>query len=124
MQTLITNATLVMEDHYIPEAALLIRDGQIADFGPENALDIPTDAKRLDAHGALVGPGLIDIHTHAGGNVFFQEDPITASEALLDHGVTGVLPALYMTLSKQGYFEAIDKIDAARRSGKCGNILG
>ena len=43
MQTLITNATLVMEDHYIPEAALLIRDGQIADFGPENALDIPTD---------------------------------------------------------------------------------
>ena len=124
MQTLITNATLVMEDHYIPEAALLIRDGQIADFGPENALDIPTDAKRLDARGALVGPGLIDIHTHAGGNVFFQEDPVTASEALLDHGVTGVLPALYMTLSKQGYFEAIDKIDTARRSGKCGNILG
>lgn len=124
MQTLITNATLVMEDHYIPEAALLIRDGKISDFGTENTLDIPADAERLDAHGGLVGPGLIDIHTHAGGNVFFQDNPVVAAETLLNHGVTGVLPALYMTLSKRGYMDALDKIDAARQSGKCGNIRG
>ena len=33
MQTLITHATLVMEDHYCPDAFLWIRDGKIADFG-------------------------------------------------------------------------------------------
>lgn len=124
MQTLITNATLVMEDHYIPDAALLICEGRIADFGSIKAVDVPTDTRRLDVHGALVGPGLIDLHTHAGGNVFFQDDPITASEALLDHGVTGVLPALYMTLSKHAYFEALDKIDEVRETGRCNNILG
>ena len=124
MQTAIINATLVMEDHYIPNAVLLIRDGIIEDFGEATSLSVPEGARILDAKGLLVGPGLIDIHTHAGGGVFFQDDPEAAARAVLEHGVTGVLPALYMTLSKAGYFEAMDKIDAARTSGRAGNILG
>ena len=38
--------------------------------------------------------------------------------------MTGVLPALYMTLSKREYFAALDAIDAAREAGQCDNILG
>ena len=124
MQTLITHATLVMEDHYCPDAFLWIRDGKIADFGPMRQAGVAGSAPRLNVQGALVGPGLIDIHTHAGGNVFFQDSPAAASRALLEHGVTGVLPALYMTLSKREYFAALDAIDAAREAGQCDNILG
>lgn len=124
MQTLITNATVVMEDHYIPDAALLIRDGKIADFGPMRNVACPIDAQLLDAQGSLVGPGLIDIHTHAGGNIFFHDDPVFAAKTLLRSGVTSVLPALYMSLSKKDYFDALDKIDAARAAGHCKNVIG
>ena len=125
MQTLITHATLVMEDHYCPDAFLWIRDGKIADFGPMRQAGVAGSAPRLNVQGALVGPGLIDIHTHAGGNVFFQDNPAAASRALLEHGVTGVLPALYMTFEPARiHRRPWTAIDAARAAGQCGNILG
>src|SRR5215211_3339080 len=43
-------------------ADLLISDGKIAAVGPE--LDPPSGAKRVDASGKFVTPGLIDIHVH------------------------------------------------------------
>lgn len=124
MQTAIINATLVLEHYYVPEGYLLIQDGKIVDFGEMRKWTVPQDVRTLDAKGLLVGPGLIDIHTHAGAGVFFQDEPVKAAQAVLQHGVTGVLPALYMNLDKAGYFAAIDKIDAARASGQADNILG
>ena len=124
MQPAIINATLVMEDHYIPDAALLVSEGRIADFGPMESVFVPAEASVLDAQGCLVGPGLIDIHTHAGGGFFFDQNPTAAASALLDHGVTGVLPALYMTFGKQEYMDAVNRIEAARSTGQCDNVLG
>ena len=124
MRMVAVNATLVMEDHYIPNAALSIANGRIEDFGPMESLAIPPQADILDARGGLVGPGLIDIHTRAGGGSFFDQNPAVAARALLEHGVTGVLPALYMTFGLREYIEAVDRIDAARAAGECGNILG
>ena len=37
----IINATLVMRDHLIPDAVLLIEDGKIADFGEMRTTAIP-----------------------------------------------------------------------------------
>ncbi len=111
-----------MADHYLPDSTLLIDDGVIREFGPKVA--VPEGTEIIDARGLLVGPGLIDIHTHAGGGAFFQDDPVTASRALLEKGVTGVLPALYMNLSLEKYIAALDLIDAARAGGECGNIMG
>ena len=59
----IKNATLVMLDHYIPDATLLLDNGEIVDFGKK--INIPADAEVIDAEGNYVGPGLIEIHTHA-----------------------------------------------------------
>ena len=36
--TAIINATLVMRDHFIPDAVLLIENGKIADFGEARRL--------------------------------------------------------------------------------------
>jgi imidazolonepropionase len=47
------------------DAALLVRGGQVAWFGPDR--DIPTDTRdvaTLDAGGAAVLPGFVDCHTH------------------------------------------------------------
>jgi len=48
----------------LQHAAMVIRDGLIAWFGPEPDLEAPPNAETLDAGGGCVLPGLIDCHTH------------------------------------------------------------
>ncbi len=116
----ITNATIVMPEYYIPNGILLVDNGRIIDFGKK--VVIPENAKILDACGLYVGPGLIDIHTHADGETFFTEDPVKAANTLLMHGVTDVMPALYYNMNDDEYVEAVEKIKAAMPKAK--NIIG
>ncbi len=118
----IINATLVMPDHYIPNATLLIENDRIVDFGKK--LAVPEKAEIIDAQGNFVGPGLIDIHTHADGHTYFHDDPIKCSRTLLDHGVTSVLPALFYSMNKQEHLDAIKRYKDAIAAGECGNIIG
>ena len=103
----IKNAIIVMTDHYIPDGVILIEDGKIIDFGKK--LAIPDGAEVIDAEGQDVGPGLIDIHTHADGDTYFHDDPEKCSATLLKHGVTSVLPALFYSMNKQEHLDAIKK---------------
>ena len=118
----IINATLVMPDHYIPDATLLIENDRIIDFGKK--LAVPENAEIIDAQGNFVGPGLIDIHTHADGDTYFHDDPIKCSRTLLDHGVTSVLPALFYSMNKQEHLDAIKGYKDAIANGECQNIIG
>ncbi len=118
----IINATLVMTDHYIPDATLVIEDGKIKDFGRK--LEVPNGAEIIDANGLYVGPGLVDIHTHADGTTYFHDDPVKCSRTLLDHGVTSVLPALFYSMNKEEHLEAVKKYRDAMAKGECKNLLG
>lgn len=120
----IINATLVMRDHFIPNASLLISDGQIVDFGEARKTDIPKDAEIIDAKGLYVGPGFVDIHTHSDGYVFFQDEPERASQHHLKHGTTTLLPALYYSMDTNGYLDAIKVIREAMGKESCKNIGG
>ncbi len=121
MKLAIVNTTLVMPDHLIPNATIVIEDGKIAEFGKK----INTDGmETVDAEGAYTGPGLIDIHTHSDGETFFTEDPVKAAEVLLSHGVTDVLPALYYNMNACKLVEAVELIRDAMSSGKADNIIG
>ena len=84
----IKNATLVMRDHLIPEAVLFIEDGVIAGFGEMRNTPIPEGCEIIDAEGLYVGPGLIDIHNHAGGGHWYYAEPIEAAQFNLKHGTT------------------------------------
>lgn len=117
----IINATIVRPDHLIPNGTIVIEDGIIRDFGKK--IDV-TGMKTIDAAGAYVGPGLIDIHTHAGDGRFFSDDPVHAAKFVLKHGVTSVLPALYFGFTLEQYLEAIAKIDAAVAAGQFPNFGG
>jgi N-acyl-D-aspartate/D-glutamate deacylase len=64
------------------EADIAVRDGRIAEIGPELTGD-----RVIDAEGALVAPGFIDLHTHYDPQVLW--DPwLTPSSGL---GVTSVV---------------------------------
>ena len=120
----ITNATLVMRDHLIPEAVLFIEGGRIAGFGEMRVTPVPGDCEVIDAKGLFVGPGLIDIHTHASDRVFFIDDPVAAAQHHLSHGTTTVLPALYFSMDLQGWLDAIGTIRKAMADPRCVNIGG
>lgn len=120
----IINATLVMRDHFIPDAVLLMEDGKIVDFGEARKLAVPEGCEIIDAKGNYVGPGFVDIHTHSDGYVFFQDEPERASQHHLKHGTTTLLPALYYSMDTAGYLEAIDILRKAMEKPECKNIAG
>ena len=120
----IVNATLVMRDHLIPEAVLLIDQGLIRGFGEARSTPVPDGCEIVDAGGLFVGPGLVDIHTHASDRVFFVDDPVAAAQHHLRHGTTTVLPALYFSMDLDGWLDAIRRIRGAMGDARCPNIAG
>ena len=121
MKTAIINTTIVMTDHLIPNATIVIEDGKIADFGKK----ICTDGMKVyDAEGAYTGPGLIDVHTHAANLIRFQNDPYAPSEYLLGKGVTDVLAATSYSRKHDDLLNDIKTIKSAIKSGKAPNLIG
>ena len=121
MKKAIINTTLVMPDHLIPGATLVIEDGKIVDFGKK----INTEGMEIiDANGGYTGPGLVDIHTHADGYDFFTEEPVKVAKKLLSHGITTVLPALYFSSTRDELIEQAERIKEAQKSGEADNIFG
>ena len=120
----IKNATLVMRDHFIPDAVIMMEGGAIVGFGEMRRTTIPEGCEVFDAEGLYVGPGFVDIHTHSDGRVFFQDDPVTASRHHLSHGTTTLLPALYYSMDTSAYLKAIETLRAAMKDPACANIAG
>ncbi|NLZ70607.1 MAG: hypothetical protein GX907_04665 [Clostridiaceae bacterium] len=118
------NATIVLPDHYIRDGVLLMQDGRIVDFGEQNKVVVPSGAEVIDARGAYVGPGLIDIHTHAGGAHYFHENPQAAAEHHLKSGTTSLLPALAYWMNEAEYLTAISLIRAEMGHGSGRTIRG
>ena len=120
----IINATLVMPDHLIPEAVLLMEGGRITGFGEMRTTPVPENCEILDAKGAYVGPGLVDIHTHTGANYRLWQDPVPGAKFHLEHGTTTVLVASYARMTREEYIQMAANVRAAMASGEAENIGG
>lgn len=121
MKTAIINTNIIMPDYIIPNGTIVIEDGIIVDFGKK----ISTEGMEcIDAGGRYTGPGLIDIHTHAGGDYLFFENPCEAAKVVLNHGVTDVMPALYFDSTAEQLVQQIKSIRNAMESGEAENIIG
>jgi len=113
-----------MRDHYIPEAVLFIEDGIIAGYGEMRNTPIPEGCEIIDAEGLYVGPGLVDIHNHAGGSHWFYNEPIEAAQFNLKHGTTTILPTLYFNMNAQQLCEQIDFVRDAMKKPEGANMAG
>ncbi|MBO5339737.1 MAG: amidohydrolase family protein [Oscillospiraceae bacterium] len=120
----IINAELVMRDYLIPEAVLFVEDGKIAGFGEMRNTPIPEGCEILDAKGLYVGPGLVDIHCHAGDGVRFQHDPFHAAAPHMKNGTTTVLATLGYGTTVPDYLVFIDRIREAMSQPGGANIGG
>ena len=120
----IKNATLVMRDHFIPEAVLFIEDEIITGFGEMRNTPIPEGCEVIDAEGLFVGPGLVDIHNHAGGRHWFYDEPIEAAQFNLKHGTTTILACLYFNMNGQQLVEQAACVKKAMATPEGASIAG
>ncbi len=122
--TAVINATLVMRDHLIPEAVLFMEDGVITGFGEMRNTPVPEGSEIIDAKGAFVGPGFVDIHTHAGGTYWVHEDADNCARVHLEHGTTSMLATLYFSMPKDELVANTKYIQEAMKRPECANIVG
>ena len=119
----IENAKVVLENGILWDGIILVEGERIAAVGKPGEVEVPSDAQRIDAGGAYVGPGLVDIHAHGGGGHMYWEEPEQAAEYFLRRGTTSVFPTLYHSLDKQTFLESIDRIQAAMAAGGAGKAI-
>ena len=120
----IINAELVMRDHLIPEAVLFIDDGKIAGFGEMRTTPIPEGCEIIDAKGAYVGPGLVDIHCHSGTGVRFIHEPAKATQEHLQCGTTSILATPSTRGTRKDYVRQIQQIREAMATPEGATIAG
>lgn len=108
--TAIINAKLVLETGILPDAAVLVQDDIIFGFGKTGEITVPENAHRIDAKGAYVGPGFVDIHVHGGNgfNTCFQ--PNEAADFFLRHGVTTLLATPAYSFDFEKFLSAIRSV--------------
>ena len=114
MKTAIINANLVLESGILFDGKLLIVDGRIVSFGQD--LEIPEGAEIIDAQGAYVGPGFVDIHVHGGGGYSTCRDPEKAAAHFLRHGETSILATTDYHMNKETLLTAIETIRKAMKN--------
>ena len=123
----IINGKIILKDAVVSDAAVLFTN-KIEGIVPTST--IPSNAEVIDAKGAYVAPGLIDIHIHGylGKDVCDGEEESirTISEGLLKNGVTGYLPTT-MTVDMKVIKKALEVCRNLKEESKTWNgsaILG
>ena len=122
---LFTNAKVFLADRGFVPAAFRVENGVYTELLPAGF----REAGAVDLDGALVIPGLIDIHTHGNSGADFSDGDYaglkTMAAFLAKNGVTGFAPAS-MTLP----YEVLEKAYASARQlcdetpAGCARLLG
>lgn len=121
-KVVIENAQVVLENGIIWDGAILIENGIIQKLGNRHNMDIPSDAHIIDAKGAYVGPGFVDIHVHGGvGHRLFNE-PEKVAAHFLKHGETSILASWSGAYTYEETLQGIRNVKEAMSTVK--NIKG
>ena len=96
----IDHAKVVTLTKALPDTTVIVENGRIRSILPssEAAADkAAATAEHVDAKGAVLAPGLIDLHTHGLRDCLVQKDPdqlTRMAKGLTEFGVTGWLPTM------------------------------
>ena len=119
----IHNAKVVLERGILWDGVVLLDGDRIVKVGARRETEIPDGCEMIDAGGAYVGPGFVDIHVHGGNGHMFDSEPLEAAEHFLRNGETTILATLYYNLSKESFVESIKKVQNAMAAGGAGDAI-
>ncbi|TVY08027.1 N-acetylglucosamine-6-phosphate deacetylase [Paenibacillus cremeus] len=97
----INHGTIITANGLIQDGVVLIENGLISDYGEASRIEVPGEAEIIDAGGAYIAPGFVDIHCHGGGGVWSWEQPHEFALAHLKHGTTAILPTFTYNESRE-----------------------
>lgn len=120
----VINANVVLTSGILWDGVILIENGKIKEVKAQRDIKIPDCAEIIDAEGAYVGPGFVDIHVHGGNNCSTCFDAIAAAEFFLKHGTTTILSTPAYDLDREKFIDAINSVKKAMDSGKAKTIKG
>lgn len=120
----IINANVVLEDGILKDGVVLIDNDLIMEIGKKDRIHITDASETIDAKNLFVGAGFVDIHCHAGGDVWAHEDPVKMASFHLAGGTTSMNCSIYHDIGEEGAIVAIKKIRKAMKQNKPGNIMG
>jgi len=124
--TALINAKLIV-DECVVEDKILLFDNKIIDIVDDVILSNSDDIQIIDAKGAYVSAGFIDLHIHGSGGADVMDATPEALEilstALPQTGTTSFL-ATTMTMSTQDIDNALQNIQKHRLSVTGSNIVG
>lgn len=119
---IIKNANVVLENGIIWDGAILIDGDRIVKADRLDNIEIPEDVEEIDAGGAYVGPGFVDIHVHGAHDARLFAKPVEISEHFLKHGETSIFPTSSNSFSYEQLMDGIRCVKANKDKTK--NIKG
>ncbi|MGJ7031842.1 N-acetylglucosamine-6-phosphate deacetylase [Niabella hirudinis] len=120
----IINACILTPHRVIKEGTLIASEGRIVYIGQQNReLE---DALEIDAQGAYLAPGFIDLHVHGGGGHDFMD---ATGEAFLkiaathaQYGTTALYPTT-LTAEKSDLLKTLDVFESVQKQDNYGAQL-
>ena len=103
----IENAKVVLENGIIWDGVIVVDGERIVTVGKRETVEIPRGGEIIDAGGAYVGPGFIDIHVHGCTGIRTYDDPEKSSEFFLRHGETTILATPAYSMNFENFLTAI-----------------
>jgi N-acetylglucosamine-6-phosphate deacetylase len=112
---IIVHASIVLPEQIIPDGFVLVEEGRIKQFGSGN-YPAGEGEKIIDAEGAFVAPGFIDMHSHGAGGFDFMDNTVEAylgaARMHAIHGTTSLFPTTLAGTNE----ELLDTFDAYKEA--------
>lgn len=130
MKTLIRGGDAYTPDGLIPDAAVLVEDGNIAFVGPQTQMPSAASVDvEIDAHGGVVAAGFIDLQINGAGGRFLTEEPtvdavLGMARTVARYGCTAFLPTV-ITSAFETMLSAVRAVHQASEQATDGaRVLG
>lgn len=124
----IVNGTVYTPEQVIPDGVVLAEGRRITAVGRAGAVNVPAQARKLDARGGAIVPGFVDMHVHGIQGYDVMDGTVESvqafSRALTQYGVTAFAPST--TTAELGTVKAaLQAVDTVRNQGAEGaEVLG
>ena len=120
----IINANVVLEDGILWDGVIFVSDGKIDRIIPQREAEIPSECEIIDAKGAYVGPGFVDIHVHGGNGFSTHGDVAEAANYFLKNGTTSIFATTDYHMTKEKTIAAFENVKRVMDSGKAPTVKG
>ena len=113
---IIENGMVITPSKTIEKGVVVFEDGKITAVDQRNQLEVPENAKVIDASGKIVAPGFVDIHVHGGKGRDVMDASYEAIEEiakfLVSHGTTSFVPTT-ISAPRSGLLRTVKAVKAA-----------